>query len=108
MVTKFRFPSWTQVTPVKVCQIVLSEDSGPVPTTIYDGLCSYSEKTKQILDKERKFVTLSGKIIIEGDINPGKIIQGYVEVNGVKKDIFRGSRPSNPDGSVFSTVLELI
>jgi hypothetical protein len=108
VIAKFRFPKWTLVTPVKVYQVELSEDAGPVDAPLYDGLCSYTEKTKQTLDKERKLVTLSGKIIIEGDINPGVVIQGYIEVYGVKKDIFRTSRLRNPDGSVFSTVLELI
>lgn len=108
MISKINFPSWAVVTPVKVYQSVLSEDGEPVGTLLYDGLCYYSEKTKRTLDKERKLITLSGKIVIEGDINPGNLIEGYIEVDGVKKDIHRSSRPRNPDGSVFSTVLELI
>lgn len=108
MISKFNFPEWTLVTPVKVYQSVLSEDNGPVDQVLYDGLCHYTEKTKQVLDKERKLVTLSGKVIVKGDINPGELIEGYIEVNGAKKDIFIASRPRNPDGSVFSTVLELM
>ena len=108
MIRKFNFPKWMLVTPVKIYQVELSEDSGPVPIILYDGLCNYTEKTKQIFDKERKLVTLSGKVIIQGDINPDNLIEGYIEVNGVKKDIFIASRPRNPDGSVFFTVLELM
>lgn len=96
------------VTAVIVYKINPSEDSGPIPVTLYDGLCSYSEKTRQVSDKERKLVTLSGKVILEGDICPGVVIQGRVEINGAQKDIFRSSKPRNPDGSVFSTELELI
>lgn len=108
MIAKFNFPEWTLVTPVRIYQSELSEDSGPVDEILYDGLCHYTEKTKQVLDKDRKLVTLSGKIIVKGDINPNEIIEGYIEVGGVKKDIFKASRPRNPDGSVFSTVLELM
>jgi len=108
MISKFNFPEWALVTPVKIYQSVLSEDSGPVDELLYEGLCNYSEKTRQTLDKERKLITLSGKVIIKGDINPGKLIEGYVEVNGIKKNIFIASSPRNPDGSVFSTVLELM
>lgn len=108
MIRKFKFPKWALVTPVKVCQVVLSEDSGPIDGLLYEGLCHYTEKIEQIIDKERKLVTLSGKVIIKGDINPDELIEGYVEVHEVKKDIFRASRPRNPDGSVFCTVLELM
>ena len=108
MISKFSFPEWVLVTPVKVYQSELSEDSGPVDEVLYNGLCHYTEKTRQTLDKERKLITLSGKVITKGDLSPGNLIEGYVEINGVKKDIFRASRPRNPDGSVFSTVLELL
>ncbi|NRZ60072.1 hypothetical protein DZE42_003211 [Clostridium beijerinckii] len=47
------------------------------------------------------------KAVIEGDINPGKTIQGYIKVNGANKKIYGAERPLNPDGSVFSTELNL-
>lgn len=108
MFGKLPFPKWILTTPVKIYQTYLSEDGEPVETLLYDNLCSYEEKTRQTLDKERRLVTLSGKVIVEGDINPGKVIEGFVQVGEIKKDIFRSSRPKNPDGSVFSTELELI
>lgn len=107
MFGKLPFPKWILVTPVKVYQTELSEDGEPVETILYDGLCSHDEKTKQVLDAERRLVTLSGKVIIEGDIYPDKLIEGYVQFGDIQRTIFRTQRPKNPDGSVFSTELEL-
>ena len=58
--------------------------------------------------QKRRLVTLSGTVIIEGDIYPNKLIEGYIKVGDIKKDIYKSSRPRNPDGSIFSTELELI
>lgn len=107
MTGKLPFPKWILNTPVKIYQTELNEDGEPAETLLFDGKAFYEEKTKQILDKDRKLVTLSGKVIVQGDINPGNIIEGYVQIGTVKKNIFRSSRPRNPDGSVFSTELEL-
>jgi len=87
----------------------LSEDGEPVEELVFDGLCNYSEKSRQILDAERRLVQLNAKAIIEGDIAPGRDIEGYVMVEGtIKRSIHRAARPRNPDGSVYSTELELI
>jgi hypothetical protein len=61
-----------------------------------------------VLDSERRLVTLAGKVILKGDIYPDKEISGYVMLGEKENTIFRTARPKNPDGSVFSTELELI
>jgi len=61
------------------------------------------------MDAERRLVQLNAKAIIEGDAAPGRDIEGYVMVEGaMKRVIYRASRPRNPDGTVFSTELELM
>ncbi|MBP1999753.1 hypothetical protein J2Z69_000772 [Paenibacillus shirakamiensis] len=105
---KLPFPNWILVTPIKVYQTELSEDGEPIEELIFDGLCSFDEKSKQTLDKERRLVTLSGKAIIKGDINPEKLIEGYILLGEIQRSIFRAAKPRNPDGSVFSTELELM
>lgn len=105
------FPKWLLTVPVKVYLTELNEDGKLVPELVYEGKCSLSERGRQVLDAERRLVQLSGKVILEGDIAPGRDnIQGYVLLLGgdTKRQIFRFSRPRNPDGSVFSTELELI
>jgi hypothetical protein len=105
---KFPFPKWNQVTPVKVYRTALSEDGEPVATLLYDGKCFYDEKSRRVMDAKHVLVLLSGLIIIEGDIAPSYTsFEGYVMFGSERKDIYRVKRPRNPDGSVFSTELEL-
>ncbi|MEK4449930.1 hypothetical protein [Paenibacillus sp. FSL L8-0506] len=105
---KLPFPHWILKTPVKVYLTYTSENGEPIEELIFDGLCCHEEKMKQKLDKERRLVTLSGKMIFKGDINPGKLIEGLVRLEGSERTIFNAIRPKNPDGSVFSTELELM
>jgi|SRR5690625_1859992 len=105
---KFPFPRWNQVTPVKVYKNEIDELGEPVETVLFDGLAFYDEKQRQVLDAERRLVVLSGKVIIEGDIAPKQEISGYVKIDGIKKAIHQVIRPRNPDGSVFSTELDLM
>jgi len=104
---RFPFPRWNQVTPVQVFQTEMSEDGEPIEELLYDKKCFYDEKSRQVMTAERQLVLLSGLIVIEGDIAPGKTIEGYVVINGERKNIYRAKRPRNPDGSVFSTELDL-
>lgn len=108
MLGKLPFPEWILVTPVKIYQTYINEDGEPIDNLIFEGSCNYSEKSKQTLDAERRLISLSGKVIVKGDINPGKLIEGYIQIGEIKRNIFRTSRPRNPDGSVFSTELDLM
>lgn len=108
MLGKLPFPKWILNTQIKIFQTTLGENGGPVPTLLYEGMCNYTEKTKQILDKERKLITLTGKVIVPSDINPGVPIEGYIQIGEIKQDIYTSIRPRNPDGSVFSTELDLM
>jgi hypothetical protein len=104
---KLPFPDWILVTPIKIFQETMGEN-GITEELIFDGKCCYDDKTKQVLDAERRLVTLAGKVILKGDIYPDKEISGYAMFGEKKNTILRTARPHNPDGSVFSTELELI
>lgn len=104
---KFPFPKWNQVTPVKVYQTGTTKFGEPFEDLIFDGLAFYDEKQRQVMTAERQLVLLSGKIIIEGDILPGQTIEGFVKIGDIEKKIYGAQRPRNPDGSVFSTELDL-
>lgn len=104
---KFPFPDWILVTPIKVYAEIPGED-GVEDSLIFDGLCNLSEKSKTTLNEQRQVVDLSGKVIIKGDIYPGKPIKGYIDLDGIKKTIYRSRKPRNPDGSIFSTELDLM
>lgn len=104
---KLPFPDWILVTPIKVYAEVPNED-GVSEELIFDGLCNLSEKSRTTLNEQRQVVDLTGKIIIKGDIYPGKAIKGYVDLGGIKRTIYRSAKPRNPDGTVYSTELDLM
>lgn len=111
MAGRLPFPRFLANTQIEVVLTGgLDEDGAPVEVEVYEGKCIYDEKARQVLDDERRLVQLSAKAIIEGDICPGQDIEGFVQVAGseIKRKIFRATRPRNPDGSVYSTELELM
>lgn len=104
---KLPFPEFLANTDVEVFQTGTNSDGDYEEVSIYKGKCIYTDKSKQVLNAERQLVTLSGRVTIKGDINLGKVIEGYVFVNGSKKSIYNSERPLNPDGSIFSTEINL-
>lgn len=104
---KLPFPDWCLVTPIKIYAEEETED-GVEEKLIFDGKCNYSEKTKTTLNEQRQVVELTGKVLLKGDIYPGKLIKGYVVIDGVKRTIFRSRKLRNPDGSIYSTELDLM
>ena len=104
---KLPFPDWCLVTPIKVYAEVAGED-GVADELIFDGLCNFSERSRTTLNEQRQVVELTGKALFKGDIYPGKQIKGYVELDGTKRTIYRSRKPRNPDGSIYSTELELM
>lgn len=103
MSLKLPFPEFLANTDIEVVQTGTNTDGEYEENSIYKGKCIYLDKSKQVLNAEKQLVTISGRATIKGDINPGKVIEGYVIVNGAKKSIYNTERPLNPDGSVFST-----
>lgn len=108
MGAKLPFPKFLANTYIKVYNTKINEDGEPVEALLFEGKCIYTDKSKNVLNAERQLITLSGKVVIEGNISPeNPLIDGCVEINGVKKNIYRTERPLNPDGSVFSTEISL-
>lgn len=105
---RFPFPSWNANTDIKVYRTVVDNKGEPTEDVIYEGKAIYDEKQRQVLDAERRLILLSGKVIIKGDIAPRQKISGYVAINGVDKAIHQVIRPRNPDGTIYSTELDLM
>lgn len=96
---------------VIVYQEGLSEEGEPLTSlNLENQKCRFVEKTKIIISPEGKKVELVGKVILLGDIAPAikKISGGEVIVNNSKYEIYQASRPRNPDGTVYMTILELM
>lgn len=101
---KLPFPKFLAKTDIKVFSTELNENGGTDNTPVYEGKCIYTDKTRQVMTAERQLVTLTGKAVIEGDI---AIKQGYVLKGEDKKSIYSIEKPQNPNGSVFSTEINL-
>lgn len=97
------FPDFLLNTPVEVWATKLGED-GPEEEKIFEGKCIYTDKTRTVLTAEKQLITLTGKVVIKG---PLEIDEGYIIVNNKKKIVYSVEKPLNPDGSIFSTELNL-
>ncbi len=80
---KLIFPKWLANTPVQIWLEDINQDGEYINKKIFDGKCIYTCKSKQILDAQRQLVTLSGRVVIEGDICPYKTFKGYVLINNL-------------------------
>lgn len=102
------FPDWELTDQVEIYQTYDTEDQGPQETLIYNGLCRYDETQKQVFNADSKLVSLSGSIIIKGEVivQGNDKFEGYVVVNGLKKEVYTLSK-NKVMGSVFSTEIEL-
>ena len=105
------FPDWLLNTD---CKIIfnsegISEDGEPINEVEITGKCIFSEHSKRVIDSTGKEIILTGKCILKGDIAPSlkNVSDGEITINNRKYEIFSGSRPKNPNGSVYSTNLEL-
>lgn len=104
---KLPFPDWALVTPIKVYEEEPSED-GVKEKLIFDGKCNFSEKSRTTINEQKQVVELTGKVLLKGDIYPGKPIKGYVVIGDVRRTIYRSRKLRNPDGSIYSTELDLM
>ena len=110
-IKRLPFPNQLLVTDYSITlnQEGISEDGEPISAFTGKGKCIFSEKAKRVIDTEGKQVTLLGKVIVKGDIAPElpSVSDGVITINGVNYEIHTGSRPRNPDGTIYSTNFEV-
>ena len=72
--------------------------------------CNYQDSAKTVLTAQQKKVEVSGVILVPGDIVPDSptISGGFAEINGVRREIVKGVKARNPDGTVNFTELDVI
>ncbi len=72
--------------------------------------CNYQDCAKTVLTLQKKKVEVSGVVLIPGDIIPDSpiISGGFVEIFGVRREIVKGVKARNPDGTVNFTELDVI
>lgn len=74
-----------------------------------DFKCNYQSGAYTKVTADKQIVTLNGKVLIDGDIAPNiaEITGGSCNVMGVTREIYKGTKARNPDGTVNFTQLEL-
>ncbi|EFE46239.1 hypothetical protein HMPREF0863_01638 [Erysipelotrichaceae bacterium 5_2_54FAA] len=106
----FPFPDHEATTNVVVYQEQDTEDQGPISTVLYDGPAIYDEKAKIVYNKDSKQISLSGMLIIHGDVQAleGKTaFQGFVLIGEEKKQIYTVRKPKLL-GVIYSTEIDLL
>ena len=105
-------PEWACTTDIHVTIYSegLNENGGPEVAFEDDLRCNYQDSAKTVIDKEQKYVQLSGTALFRGDIAPGVAVisGGTVTVFGEERNILQGMKARNPDGSVNYTRLDIV
>ena len=105
MIDKFpKPPSIMMNTDIEIIQEIDGEDGVP-EALVYKGKCYYEEAIRRVLDENRQVIELSGLAIVYTNLVFNK---AFIRIDGKTRTIYRTSRPRNPDGSVYSTEMELI
>ena len=87
----------------------VSEDGGPVVLLSETLKCNYQGSAKRRYDAEHNIVELVGVALFNGDpfSTLSEISSGEAVVFGEKRQIVKGTKERNPDGTVNYTRLEL-
>lgn len=74
-----------------------------------EAKCNYQSGAFTKVTADKQIITLSAKAYFDGDIAPDlpEITSGKCTVLGVTRDIYKGTKARNPDGTVNYTLLEL-
>ena len=81
-----------------------------VPVTIgWEGMCNYQDQSKRVYKDDKVVVQVVGICLIPGDIAKDLSVlpSGKVTVNGIERNMIKGIKARNPDGTVNYTQLEL-
>lgn len=94
---------------VKIESEDLNENGTPKILLEWSGNCNYQDQSKRVYNEDKVIVQIVGTCLIPGDIAPKLSVfpSGKVVVNGVERNITKGIKARNPDGTVNYTQLEL-
>lgn len=88
----------------------LTKYGEPLPRIQVERNCNYQSGAKVIYTKTKKEVAISGTLLFHGDICPElpEISSGIVTIFGIEREIARGTKCRNPDGTVNYTKIEVV
>ena len=86
----------------------LNENGTPV-TVEWEGMCNYQDQSKRVYKDDKAVIEVVGICLIPGDIAKDLALlpSGKVAVNGIERNLIKGIKARNPDGTVNYTQLEL-
>ena len=98
--------------PIKITVYTgdIDEDGAPEVLQEINTLCNYQSKAQTVYNEKKEIITINGSAYFVGDLFPEipEILDGEVEVLGMKHKILRSMKARNEDGTVNYTKLELI
>lgn len=88
----------------------ISEEGMPIVALEKDLKCNYQDKARKILTEKQITIQITGKAYFCGDIAPNLAVisAGQVIIFGETRQIYKGTKARNPDGTVNYTELELM
>lgn len=103
-------PDWVCTVPI-VLHLEsegLTEDGEPSSVTTIETVCNWQDGGQAVLTGDEKIIDISGRAYFNGDIAPSmpNITAGDAVIFGEKREIHRGYKRRNPDGTVNHTEIE--
>lgn len=88
----------------------IGEDGEPLINGSIDTTCNYQNSSKRVLTNDDHQIEISGVALFSDDIFPEteNISSGEVIIFGSTRQIAKGTKARNPDGSVNYIRLELV
>jgi len=103
-------PDWVCTTPIKIHidSEELDEDGAPMSVATIEACCNWQDGGQAVLDGDQKIIDIFGRAYFNGDIAPSlsNITSGDAEIFGEKREIHRGYKRRNPDGTVNHTEIQ--
>ena len=103
-------PDWVCTTPitVNIDGEGLTEDGAPNDVTVIEANCNWQDGGQAVLTGDEKIIDISGRAYFNGDIAPSlsNITSGDAIVFGEKRQILKGFKRRNPDGTVNHTEIQ--
>ena len=103
-------PDWVCTVPItiNIDSEELDEDGAPVSVVSIDTVCNWQDGGEAVYTGDQKTIDISGKAYFNGDIAPmlSNITSGDAIVFGEKREIYKGFKRRNPDGTVNHTEIQ--
>ncbi len=103
-------PDWVCTTPItiNIDGEGLTEDGAPNSVTVIEALCNWQDGGQAVLTGDEKIIDISGRAYFNGDIAPSlsNITSGDAVIFGEKRQILKGFKRRNPDGTVNHTEIQ--